>query len=63
VSNVRRIQRYLETKIKGERQQNTGSGGVESIPQQPVALIFAFVKAILAAFRSLARPSMLCLNW
>jgi hypothetical protein len=52
VANVRRIQRYLESKMKAEKPQDAAPGKGKNAQEQRDVSIFAFGKAILAAFRS-----------
>jgi hypothetical protein len=63
VSNVRRIQRYLEAKIKGEKQQDHVSKGMGTAQDQPWISFFAVARLALKAFARLVQPSMLCLDW
>ena len=64
VANVRRIQRYLESKMKAEKPQDAAPGkGKNAQEQRDAFIIFAFGKAILAAFRSLAQPPKFSVSW
>jgi hypothetical protein len=58
MSNVRRIQRYLETKMKAEKREINPSGAQE----HSGVSIFAFAKAALVAFRNLAKPLKLSVS-
>jgi hypothetical protein len=63
LANVRRIQRYLEGKLKMEQPQDAAPGNEKYVQEQPVVAIFALGKAILTAFRSLAQQRTLSVNW
>jgi len=63
VSNVRRIQRYLEAQTRGEKQQNNTSNGMETAQEQPGVSIFVVAKMVLDAFSRLVQSSKLCLDW
>jgi len=62
VSNVRRIQRFLEAKMRAEKQQNHVSNGMENAQEQPGVSIFVVAKSVLEASIRLTQPSKLCLN-
>mgnify|MGYP007056088030 CR=1 FL=1 len=63
VRNARRIQRYLEAKMREEKQQNNTSAGMETAQEQPGVSILVVAKSALEAFLRLAQSSMLCLDW
>jgi len=63
VSNVRRIQRYLEGTMKAEKPQNTAPGQGENAPEQSGVSIFASVKTALAAFLGWLQPQKLSVSW
>jgi hypothetical protein len=63
VANVRRIQRYLESKMKAEKPQDAAPGKGKNAQELRDVSIFAFGKAILAAFRSLAQPPKFSVSW
>jgi len=63
VANVRRIQRYLESKMKAEKPQDAAPGEGKNAQELRDVSIFAFGKAILAAFRSLAQPPKFSVSW
>ena len=63
VSNVRRIQRYLEAKMRVEKQQNNTSDGMETAQEQPGVSFLDVARLALKAFARLVQPSILCLDW
>jgi hypothetical protein len=48
VANIRRIQRYLEAKNEGEKQQKVDQSGQNCAPEMAVASLFGAVRAFLA---------------
>jgi len=62
VSNVRRIQRYLQAKAKGEMAQAAAPGANKRTQEQAGDSFWAFVRTILAALSGLARPKMLAVG-
>jgi len=58
MSNVRRIQRYLESKMKAENREINPSG----VQERSGVSIFAFAKIALVAFRNLAKPLKLSVS-
>jgi len=62
MSNVRRIQRYLESKMKAENPQINPSGAGNSAQERSGVSIFTFAKAALVAFRNLAKPLKLSVS-
>jgi hypothetical protein len=62
VRNVRRIQRYLQTKAKDEIAQPAALGAEKRTQEQAGCSILTFVRTILAAFSGLARPKMLAVG-
>jgi len=63
VTNVRRIQRYLEIKMRGNEQPNKTLKGSYRKIEQPGISIFIFAKSALEAFSSLLQQSKLGFNW
>jgi hypothetical protein len=63
LSNVRRIQRYLQAKKRKEKQQNSLSDGVDNSPKSSGVYFWALAKAALRPLRNFAQPPMLCLDW
>jgi len=63
VSNVRRIQRYLEVKMREEKQQNKTSNEMETVQQQHGDSFIVIAKSALETFSVLLKLSKLCLNW
>lgn len=63
VSNVRRIQRYLEGKTQTDKPQNTAPGQGETASEQPGVSIFASAKTALAAFLGWLKPQKLSVSW
>jgi hypothetical protein len=63
VSNVRRIQRYLEAKLREEKQQNKTSNGVKPSQEKPRDSFFVIEKSALEAFSRLLQLSKLCFEW
>jgi len=59
VSNVRRIQRYLQTKSKAKIAQQVAPGAENCTQEQARDSFWAFARTTLAAFSGLARPKML----
>jgi hypothetical protein len=59
VSNVRRIQRYLQAKSKDEMAQPAASGAEKRTRKQAGDSFWAFARTSLAVLRGLARPKML----
>jgi hypothetical protein len=59
VSNVRRIQRYLQAKSKAEMAQHVAHDTEKCAQEQAGGSFLAFVKTTLAAFSALARPKKL----
>jgi hypothetical protein len=62
MSNVRRIQRYLQAKSKPETVQPVATGEENSIQEQAGGSFLTFVRTILAAFFGLARPKLLAVG-
>jgi hypothetical protein len=62
VSNVRRIQRYLEAKMKEEKQENQALKGMETVQEQQGISFFIAVKVVLEACPRLVKPEKLCLD-
>ena len=58
VSNVRRIQRYLQAKSKVEKAQAVASGEVKCTQDQAGDSFWTFLSTALAALCGLARPKM-----
>ena len=58
VSNVRRIQRYLQAKAKDEMAQAGASGEVKCTQEQAGDSFWAFLSTTLAALCGLSRPKM-----
>ena len=58
VSNVRRIQRYLQAKSKVEKAQTVASGEVKRTQNQAGDSFWTFLSTALAALCGLARPKM-----
>jgi len=58
VSNVRRIQRYLQAKSKAEIAQQVAPGAEKCTQEQAGGSFLAFVKTTLAALSCLARPNL-----
>jgi hypothetical protein len=58
VSNVRRIQRYLQAKSKVEKAQAVASGEVKCTQDQTGDSFWTFLSTALAALCGLARPKM-----
>jgi hypothetical protein len=63
VSNVRRIQRYLQAKAKDEMAQPASSGTEKRIRKQAGDSFWAFVRTSLAALCGFARPKMLAVSF
>jgi len=63
VANVRRIQRYLESKKEAEKPQNVAPGAGKSAQEQLGFSIFAIARPVLAALRCLAKPYTLAVSW
>ena len=53
VSNARRIQRYLEAKIKLKNEQKTTKKEQKSFQEQPLVSFFASLKAIFRVLMAL----------
>ena len=63
VTNVRRIQRYLEVKTKEEKKNNNTSGRMENgLDQVGISFIFR-ARSAFEAFTRLFQSSKLDLNW
>jgi hypothetical protein len=62
MSNVRRIQRYLQAKSKKEIVQIVASGEENRIQNLAGASFWAFVRASLATLPGFAKPKMLAAN-
>ncbi len=62
VSNVRRIERYLQAKAKEEMAQPAALDVEKGTRKQAVDSLWAFLWASLAALCGLAKPKMLALN-
>jgi len=62
VSNVRRIQRYLQAKWKAEIAQQVAHDVDKCTQEQAEDSFWAFVKTTLAAFSGLARPKLLAVG-
>jgi hypothetical protein len=58
VSNVRRIQRYLQAKAKDEMAQPVALGAEKRTRKQPRDSFWAFIRTSLAALCGFARPKM-----
>jgi len=63
VTNVRRIQRYLEAKNKEEKQQNNTLGRMENGQDHPGFSFIFLARSAFEAFAKLFQSSKLCLNW
>jgi hypothetical protein len=59
VSNVRRIQRYLQAKAKDEMAQTAAPGAEKNTWKQAGDSFFAFISITLVALTSLVRPRIL----
>ena len=62
VSNVRRIQRYLQAKAKDEMPQVAAPGAEKSTRKRVRGSFWTFVRTSLAALCSFARPKMLAVS-
>lgn len=62
VSNVRRIQRYLQAKSKDEMAQSVAPGAEKCTQEQAGDSFWVFVRTTLAALCGLARPNMLAVG-
>jgi len=62
VSNVRRIQRYLQAKSKAETAQQVAPGVEKCTQEQPGGSFWAFARTTLAALCGLARPKLLAVG-
>jgi hypothetical protein len=62
MSNVRRIQHYLESKMKAENREINPSRAGNSTQERSGVSIFAFAKAALVAFRNPAKPLKLSVS-
>ncbi len=62
VSNVRRIQRYLQAKAKDEISQGAAPGAEKRNQKQAGDSFWAFARTTLAVLCGLARPKMLAAN-
>ena len=62
VSNVRRIQRYLQARSKADMTQPVALGAENSIQQQAGDSFWAFARTTLTALCGLARPKMLTVS-
>jgi hypothetical protein len=62
VSNVRRIQRYLQAKSKAEIAQAVAPGAEKGIQEQIGGSFWAFARTTLAALCGLARPKLLAVG-
>jgi len=63
VSNVRRIQRYLQTKSKAETAQQVAPGAEKCTQEQAGGSFWAFARTTtLAALCGLARPNVLAVG-
>jgi hypothetical protein len=62
ISNVRRIQRYLQAKSKAEIAQQVAPGAENCTQEQARDSFWAFTRTILAVFSGLARPNMLAVG-
>jgi hypothetical protein len=62
VSNVRRIQRYLQAKAKDEMAQPEAPGAEKRTRKQAGVSFWAFVRTCLAALCGLARPKVLAVS-
>ena len=62
VSNVRRIQRYLQAKSKDEMAQPVAPGAEKCTQKQAGDSFWAFVRTTLVALSGLARPKMLAVG-
>ena len=62
ISNVRRIQRYLQAKSKAETAQPVAPGAEKGTQEQAGDSFWTFVRIILAAFSGLARSKLLAVG-
>ncbi len=62
ISNVRRIQRYLQSKSKAETVQPVAPGAEKGIQEQARDSFWAFTRTILAALCGLARSKLLAVG-
>jgi hypothetical protein len=62
VSNVRRIQRYLQAKSKAETAQQVALGAEKCTQEQAGGSFWAFARTTLAALCGLARPKLLAVG-
>ncbi len=62
VSNVRRIQRYLQTKSKAETAQQVAPDADKCTQEQAEGSFLAFARTTLAALCGLARPKLLAVG-
>jgi hypothetical protein len=62
LSNVRRIQRYLQAKAKDEMDQAAAPGAEKRTRKRARGSFWAFVRTTLAALSGLARPKMLAVG-
>ena len=62
VSNVRRIQRYLQAQAKAELDQQVAPGAEKRTLKQAGESFWAFLRTSLATLRSFARPNMLAVS-
>jgi hypothetical protein len=62
ISNVRRIQRYLQAKSKAETVQPVAPGAEKGIQQQAMDSFWAFARTTLAALCGLAKPKLLAVG-
>jgi hypothetical protein len=63
VINVRRIQRYLELKMKDKKRQEKTSNGKEEAQKHLGVSFFVSVKSAFAVYSMSTQSSKLCLNW
>jgi hypothetical protein len=63
VSNVRRIQRYLQAKSKAEMAQAAAPGAEKCAQEQAGDSFWTFISTTLAALSSLARPKILAVSF
>ena len=63
VSNARRIQRYLQGKIKQESQAMQAQEGAESSQEPPAILFFVGLKTVYGAWNRRLMDRMLCLGY
>ncbi|GAB4505066.1 MAG: hypothetical protein Fur0043_20610 [Anaerolineales bacterium] len=63
VTNLRRIQRYLQAKMEAEERQKKASERQESAQEGAGLSVFSFAKAILAVFLGQLQPQRATIGW